>query len=417
MFILVDCNNFYASCEKVFNPKLLKCPVVVLSVNDGCVIARSKEAKALNIPMGAPFFKYKELFLKHSVVTLSSNFPLYGNMSSRVMDTLKTFGLPVEVYSIDEAFLLLEEPKRACLKDFAMSIRKKVLKWTGIPTSVGIAQTKTLAKLAASFAKKSPEGVFVIEDSTPFLKNVSVGDVWGIGAQTKKKLFGLGVFDADTLVKRSDAWVRKQFSVTTLRTVLELKGRPSITNQDICSTPSSISVSRSFTRELSALEDVREAVATFIARAAKKLRSNGLKASFVSVYIRTNRFKDPFFAECRGILLPLPTSYTPDLIQASYGCLTKIFFPGLLYKKVGIVLSHFVSEKKCQYDLFETDDFSEKKGRAMAAFDRANKKYASSPLFFGAEGIKKEWKNTPKNRSPKYTTDWNAILKVRCKPI
>lgn len=413
MFALVDCNNFFVSCEQVFNPKLLKRPVVVLSSNDGCVIARSKEAKALNIAMGAPYFQYKNLFLQRGVATLSSNPSLYKDMSSRVMQTLKTFNLPLEIYSIDEAFFSLLEHEKMFLKDWGLNVLETVFRWTGISTSIGIAPTKTLAKLASSLAKKSAEGIFVIRNPEPFLKKFPVEEIWGIGARSKKTLFRCGIHTAKQLIEKPDPWIQKNLSRSGLRTVLELRGQPCLECHEILAPRLSIRVSRSFKSELSTLEEVKEAMAAFIAEAAKKLRKQQLKASYLIVFIQTNRFKKPFFSESAATFLPLPTAYTPDLINKAHRCLKNLFRPNLLYKKVGIVLSDLADEKKCQYDLFETDIFREKKERAIAAFDNVNKKYKCPLLFFAAEGMEKQWKGSPKNRSPQYTTAWNELLKIK----
>lgn len=417
-YLLFDCNNFFASCEQLFNPHLKNQPIVVLSSNDGCIVARSKEAKALGIPMGAPYFEYKSFFLLHNVQVFSSNFELYGDISKRVIETVKTFDLPLEIYSIDEAFLFLSHSDPNSLQGLGHQIKQKVYQWTGIHISVGIGPTKTLAKVANRIAKKEEryKGVFAFasaKEADPYLKTLPVEEVWGIGQRLARRLYQLGIRHAFHFKETSDSLIKKQVTVTGLRTALELRGTPSFYLNETPPQRKSILSSRSFGAEVTTLYELKQAVATFIAKAAHKLRKEKLKAHFISVFIATNRFKEtPYFSDSASFTLPLPSSHTPDLIAHAHKALEKIFLENRSYKRAGILLGELCPESEMQFDFFSEDLLSEKKTSLMKTMDQINNKFSLSPLSFAAEGIKKNWKGLSTKCSPRYTTSWNEIPKI-----
>ncbi|NGX51652.1 MAG: DNA polymerase IV 1 [Chlamydiae bacterium] len=394
MYALIDCNNFFASCEKVFNPAYKSRPLVVLSNNDGCVIARSKEAKALAIPMGAPAFEYQSLFLQHNVIVLSSNFALYGDISHRVIETLKTFDFPVEIYSIDEAFLILPDENSM---EIGRAMRERVKQWTGISVSVGIAPTKTLAKVANHAAKK---GAGVVRFTPSLLENLPVGKIWGVGRRISKKLMSHGIRYAHELIECSDIWIKKKLSIVGLRTAWELRGTPCLEMLEVAPARKSVLTSRSFKRAISSIEELREAVATFIAIAAKKLRREKLKAYSLLVFAGR---------ESGTVHLPLASSYTPDLINLAHRALEGIYQKGESIKRAGVMLSELVSEDETQLDLFAQETA---KNHLMKTVDQINSRYGESIITFAGEGISKKWKRAPSRRSPRYTTSWEDLPKI-----
>lgn len=402
MYGLVDCNNFYASCEQVFNPAYRNRPLVVLSNNDGCVIARSKEAKQLGIPMGAPAFEYKSLFLLHDVIILSSNFPLYGDLSERVIETMKTFGLPIEVYSIDEAFIAF--PKSGAL-ELAREMRRKVLQWTGITVSIGLAPTKTQAKIANHEAKKG-DGVTLYRPE--LLNGLPIDEIWGIGRRWKKKLYSHRVRYAHELINLSDTWIKKQLTVVGLRTVMELRGTPCIEHEEIAPRRKSILSSRSFGRPVSSLKELKEALATFAGIAGSKLRKNGLKAHYLLIFLYQKSG-----STSTALSLPLATNYTPDLTRAAHLLLKEIYQEGSFYRKGGILLSELVDEKETQLDLLTHDSQEAKKEAVIRSFDQIHLRFGAHALSFAGEGIEKKWKSVSSRRSPSYTTSWDQLPKVK----
>lgn len=398
MYALIDCNNFYASCEQIFNPTYQNRPLVVLSNNDGCVIARSKEAKQLGIPMGAPSFEYKSLFLQHDVIVLSSNFPLYGDLSQRVIETIKTFDLPIEIYSIDEAFVLFPEKGGV---ELAQEMRRKILQWTGITVSIGLAPTKTLAKVANHAAKK---GKGVTHYSPQLLNNLPVGEIWGIGERWRKKLLGYHIRYAHELITMSDTWVKKHFTVVGLRTVMELRGVPCIEHMEIAPHRKSILSSRSFGRPTSSLKELKEALGTFAGIAASKLRKEGLKTHFLLIFLQEKKG-----STSTTLSLPLATNYTPDLIRAAHLLLKELYQEGVFYRKGGVLLSELVDENETQLDLLTHDSQKKKKESVIRSFDQINRRFGKSALSFAGEGINKKWKSLQSNRSPSYTTSWDQL--------
>jgi DNA polymerase V len=401
-YALIDCNNFFVSCERVFNPKLRGRPVVVLSNNDGCVIARSKEAKALGIPMGAPAFMHREVFSRHNVVTLSSNFTLYGDMSDRVMSVLEDFGVPIEVYSIDEAFLELPSDIGEA---FGHEVRARILQWTGIPISLGAGTTKTLAKVGSDIAKKRDDGVFFLHDPRKTLAALPVQEVWGIGSQTTAALNRLGIYHAGELLLQDDAWIQKHFSVALLRTVLELRGIPSLELEEAALPKKGIVCSRSFGHLVTSFEELKEAVAVFIANAAQKLRAQYLLVSHLGVFVvGKDRFARSAFCS-----LQAPTSYTPQLIQEAHRLLSELHCEGSAYRKAGVIFNNLTSQEEQQLDLFHTA----KAPDLMQLVDCINRKKKKRALFFAAEGTSSSWKPLSSSCSQNFTTRWHELLTIR----
>lgn len=409
MLALIDCNNFYVSCERVFNPKLRGKPVVALSNNDGCVIARSNEAKALGIPMGAPAFKFKSLFQKQEVTVLSSNYELYGDMSERVVAALRTWEFPLEIYSIDEVFIKLPHISPLALYRICKKIRAQVYKWTGIPVSIGIAPTKTLAKIANKQAKKTT-GVTAITEK--LLDTFPTGDIWGIGSASKRKLNSYGIDTARKLLNADPIWIKKCLSVEGMRTVLELRGAPCYQCNEHPQKRKSIVSSRSFPHEIASYSELRSAVCTFAAKAAKRLRGDKLTAQFISVFITTNPFsKEPIYSNSYAMRLPLSTSYTPDILSAAATALEKIYKENLLYKKAGVTLYDLHSERAFQPDLYTQIDRSKQK-KQIAAFDAVQNRYGKSFLHFASEGAKALPLDGRSLRTPRYTTCWEELLSI-----
>lgn len=413
-FALVDCNNFYVSCERVFNPKLIGIPVVVLSNNDGCVIARSKEAKVAGIPMGAPYFEQSALLKKMGGVACSSNYTLYGDLSQRVMNTLQQFTPDLQVYSIDEAFLTVDYKTAV---DQCKAARKTVLRDVGIPVSAGIGSTKTLAKIANHLAKNNPhfDGVFLLNDPEPYLRELAVGEIWGIGRQLSLMLQQHGIKTAWQLRNADDAWVRKEMSVVGLRTVWELRGISCLPWEEIPPTKKSITSSKSFGKPVTAWEELAEAIATYTVRAAEKLRGQGLLASALTVYIESHRdYVLGSYSNSASLTLCEPTDYSPELVEQAKTLLKEIFHKGWRYKKVGILLNGLTNARCYQQDLFATDrKESAKQKRLMELLDKTNKDYGKKVLRFAAEGIKQPWKMKQLQRSPRYTTRWEELLTIK----
>ena len=416
MFALVDCNNFYASCERVFNPALIGRPVVVLSNNDGCVIARSNEAKALGIPMGAPAYQYQYTFEQHNIAVFSANFTLYGDMSHRVMSILSGYSPEQEVYSIDECFLNLagfEEDLHA----YGVKMRKQVLQWTGIPVSVGVAPTKALAKLANRIAKKYPdrtEGSYVIdseEKRMKALKWIAVEDVWGIGRRNAKKLRAIGVNTGLDFAMLDRGWVLRNMTIVGLRLLDELNGISRI-DMEPAENKQSIATTRTFEHEYRTFDEVNERIATFTVISAEKLRKQCSMCQAIVVFIETSRFREPFERYNNSIVvkLPFPTSSSLELVKFASEGLRKIFKQGFLYKRAGVVLMDFVQEANLQRSLFFNSD--PKHEPLMKAIDTLNTKYGSRKIHLAAQDTK-VWKMKQEKLSKSFTTDINDILDVK----
>ena len=420
LYALVDCNNFYASCERVFAPHLAGRPIVVLSNNDGCVIARSAEAKAAGIPMGKPAFMCRELFTRHGVAVFSSNYALYGDMSARVMATLARFTPSMEVYSIDEAFLDLAGlpggPEAT-----ARDLRETVARWTGIPVSVGIGPTKTLAKLANRAAKKRPESGGVLNlaacsDLDAVLAATPVEDVWGIGRRHAVMLEGFGIRTALAFRELPRAFVQKRMTVQGLHTLLELCGQPCIDLEHAPPPARTLMSSRSFGRAVTTLDELAEAVAEYAARAAARLRARGLVASGVQTYVQTYAGKDgrPPYANAAFAAPRAATAHTGELITAARQALETIFRPGHRYKKAGVILLGLEPVGRRQLSLLDASPEADARGgRLMAALDAVNAKWGKGALVPAACGIDKPWAMRQARRSPRYTTVWDELPVAR----
>ena len=416
MYSLIDCNNFYASCERLFNPRLEGKPIVVLSNNDGCIVARSNEAKAVGIKMGIPYFQAKEMIELNRVNVFSSNYTLYGDISARVMSTIASFSPDIEVYSIDEAFLDLETIRIPDFKEFGLEIRRKVLRDVGMPVSVGIASTKTLAKLANHTAKKSKSGCCIIKDTKEaeaILESSELSDIWGIGSRSAIRLQKEGIDNLIDLCKTRDSVVRKILGVTGLRTVLELRGIPSVP-MGLCRVErKSACCSRSFRKPVSTLKDLSEAVAHYTASVIEKLRSESLCGTSMTVFLTIKNSVDPAHPRyvSAAYHLPIPSDDTSTYLNIASKLLPRLFNKENYYKSAGVIITELVSSGCYQQDLFEKNDIKSRK--VNDAMDAINCKFGKGTLFHAAEGTKKTWQMKSEKRSPKYTTSWHELLKVK----
>ncbi len=415
MLALVDCNNFYASCERVFRPDLEGKAILALSSNDGCVIARSNEAKALGIPMGIPIFKIRSLIKKNQVQLFSSNFTLYGDMSARVMATLAPFAPKMEIYSIDEAFLNLSVSNSEVFP-FAEKIKKTVKRWTGIPISIGIAPSKTLCKVANYFAKKyaSFQGICILdrpEKWLPLLEHMPVGELWGIGRNYGKLLKAKGVETVQDFMGLPSGWVHAQMKVMGLRMQEELKGVSCLPLDMLPSARKGICVSRSFGKALKTRDEIAEALSHFASRAAEKLREDNRLTRDLTVFLQTNRFQDNAVSSSWHCKLPQLSAYTPDLIRASLNALDKIFQKNLDYKKAGIVLHDLMDADQRQWNFLE-EDYSDKDA-LMKTVDSIHERWGTASLRYASEGFAPDWQPRSDLRSPHYTTKWNEILEIK----
>ena len=414
---LVDCNNFYASCERVFQPQLRDQPVVVLSNNDGCVIARSNEAKALGIEMGAPWHLNREKFSKSGVWVKSSNYTLYGDMSARVMKTLLVFSPVLEIYSIDEAFLGLEgfdERLAAHMQD----LRATVLQWTGIPVSVGVAPTKTLAKVANRLAKRdlASHGVKVLMDTSSqeaALAKLELTDLWGVARRLSERLKEQSIKTPLALRDADPKTIRQNFGVVGERIVSELRGIPCIDIEDVVPNRKSLIASRSFGRPVEALNEMQDAVAAYASRAAEKMRRQGLSTANIIVFIETNPFKkqDRQYRASQSVQLPIATSDTGRLVAAAKNGLRRIWAEGYKYKKAGVMLLDLVPASGIQGSLFDLPDSPASLAR-MRAFDAINRRYGRDTLVIGRTSLNSGWKLRRDHISNRYTTSWSELLKV-----
>lgn len=416
MYGLVDCNNFYASCERAFNPSLNGKPVVVLSNNDGCVIARSNEAKALGIKMGVPAYQIKELVSTHGVAVFSSNYILYGDMSSRVMSLLADMAPEIEVYSIDEAFLNLAGIKD--LQSLGANIVRKVSRGTGIPVSLGIAQTKTLAKMANKFAKKYPayNRLCIIdteEKRIKALKLFEIGDVWGIGRRQAAKLEKQGVKTAFDFTQLPGSWVRKNMTVVGERTWKELRGISCIDMETAPPAKKQICTSRSFGKMVEDIDTISEAIATHASTCAQKLREQKSFAQSLMVFIHTNNFREdlPQYWKNTIVQLPVPTSDTLEIVHYALEGLRRIFLPGYQYKKAGVIITEITDN--AQLGLFDSVD-REKRERLMQVVDKINGKFHHH-VKLAVQGSGRDWKLKQEQLSQCYTTNINEIIIVKCK--
>lgn len=418
VFALVDCNNFYVSCERVFDPKLEGRPVIVLSNNDGCAIARSNEAKALGIKMGEPVFRIRDLIKAHDIQVYSSNYALYGDMSRRVMQTLSQFTPDIEIYSIDEAFLDLSGFKHYDLTDYGRRIRSTIKRWTGIPVSIGIAETKTLAKVANRIAKKSEkaDGVLDLTDS-PFrdkaLEITDVADVWGIGRRYARFLMMNGINTARRLRDADEALIKNKMGVVGTRILRELRGIPCYSLENCPPRKKEITVSRSFKLPVESLDELKEAIAAYASRGAEKLRKEHSAAGVLMIFLMTNRFEKRCYIKFEAVRLPVATSDSSELIRYAHEGLGKIYRKGLKYKKAGVMFQELVSEDRIQTGLFDHRDRKRSK-LLMKTLDAVNASIGGGSLKYAAEGLRinPRWRTVFRKRSPSYTTNWNQLLKV-----
>ncbi len=423
MFALVDCNNFYASCERTFRPELRLRPVVVLSNNDGCIIARSEEAKALDIQMGTPEFKCRDLLKKHDVAVFSSNYALYGDMSSRVMRLLGKLAPEIEVYSIDEAFLDMSSFTRFDLADYGKHIRKTVRLHTGIPVCVGIAPTKTLAKIANRLAKKNPhyQGVCVLataEEIQAALLRTKVEDIWGIGRQWSKLLQAKRIETAADMAAAPATWIRKHLHIVGARIQVELQGKSCLPMELVRPVKQSICTSRSFGRNVSTLAELQQAVATFAGKCAVKLRKEDSLASLLTVFIATSPFDESGdrYWGTRTAALPHPTQDSIAILKAAETILAGIFRDGKVYKKAGVMVSGIVPRASCctTLSLFaeEAPAVNARDAKLMQAMDAINQRYGRGTVRLAAENAE-SWKPHQERLSPRYSTRWSDIIEVR----
>ena len=427
VFALVDCNNFYASCEKLFAPRLRNRPVVVLSNNDGCVVARSAEVKALGIPMGVPWFKLKDDARRYGIVAMSSNYALYADMSNRVVEVLASFSSNIEVYSIDESFLELSgyENLSGGLTGYGAEIRQRIADWLGLAVCVGIAPTKTLAKLANHCAKKNLAGADGVcnfttlsaDELSRLFDQIDVGEVWGIGRKIKARLVEMGMTSVRQLRDADAETIRAQFSVVVERTVRELRGVSCLDMQEVVPDKQQIISSRSFGQLIFDRAELEEAVASYIAGAAEKLRAQNSLAGAVQVYIRTNIFKPEVPQYQRAVTVPLPDASSDTRVLTGWALrvLRRIYRPGYGYHKAGVMLSNIVPRGSQQYGLFNAGGAS---GGApsdvlMAVVDGINQRYGRGAICLAAEGLNKNWRMRRGNLSPGYTTDWAGLPVVR----
>ena len=419
MFALVDCNNFYASCERVFQPQWKGKPVVILSNNDGCVIARSNEAKALGIPMGAPAFKYQAQFKRQKIKVFSSNYPLYGDMSSRVMSILERYTPNIELYSIDEAFLQFKGFDLFDLQKEGMKMQKQIKKWTGIPVSVGIAPSKALAKIANKIAKKfavKTGGVYSInteEKRIKALKWTSISDVWGIGRQHLQQLEAIGVANAWQFSLLSDDWVRKQMSVLGLRLKKDLQGLPSIQLEEVKAPKKGIATTRSFEGNLTSFSDLEERVSTFASNCAEKMRKQQSSCQALLVFIRSDPHKKDVISYRNSCVLTLPYATNSSIILSRYAILglRKIFKENIAYKKAGVMIMGLLPTEKRQLNLFENNNT--KHVALMKSLDKIHKRFGPYQIKLANQDLNRTWKMKQQYLSNRFTTELKDVITVK----
>jgi DNA polymerase V len=421
-FALIDGNNFYVSCERVFNPSLENKPVVVLSNNDGCAVARSAEVKALGVKMGTPWFQMQDLAREHGIIALSSNYTLYADMSNRMMSVLRQYSPHQEVYSIDECFLGLDGMHQD-LAAYGQQMRQQVRRWTGIPVCVGIGPTKTLTKLANHIAKKGAKwngvcdlGALPEAELNALLASIEVGEVWGVGRRLREQLAEMHIHTVLALKQADPALIRRRFSVVLERTVLELRGISCMALEEVAPDKQQIVCSRSFGMAVLTLAELREAVSSYMTRATQKLRRQSSIAGAIHVFITTGPFreKDPQYSQ--GITIPLPhaSDDTSQLIRVALWALKRIYRPGFRYAKAGVMLMDLGPAGRRQPTLF-TDDAAERRSATlMLTLDSINRKMGKDALFLASSGIGKAWRMQQGNKSPCYTTSWKQLAQVRC---
>lgn len=420
MYALVDCNNFYASCERVFQPQFAGKPVVILSNNDGCIISRSEEAKALGIPMGAPEFQVREQLQKNNINVFSSNYTLYGDLSGRVMNILRQFTPNVEDYSIDEAFLNFEGVSIEDYHDYGLQIRKRILKWLGLPVCVGIAPTKALSKVANRIAKKFPEktgGVHVIdtdEKRIKALKWTKIGDVWGIGYRLTKKMKAMNINTAyDFIQPQYENFIKREMGVIGLRLRSELEGKPVLELEEALETKKSIAITRSFKTKLSHLDDLKERVSTFATVCAEKLRKQNSCCYSVNVFLAKDPHKTTgrtYFS--RTETLPFATNSNLTISTLAIEMLGKIYEPNQAYMKAGVIVTQLIPQNQKQLHLFEEEN--PKHQKLMEVIDQFHKKTGERKIRLGNQDLQHTWIMKQNHLSPNFTTNLNDIITVKC---
>jgi len=413
---LIDCNSFYVSCERLFNPKIRKKPVVVLSNNDGCIVSRSNEAKALGIKMGEPYFKAKDIIVKNNVHVFSSNYSLYGDLSRRVMRTLKRFNSDIEVYSVDEAFIDLSNFPDNEVEKVAQEIRTTVLQWTGIPTSIGIAKTKTLSKVANHIAKKKQSGItnFIgVDNIDPLLEKVDINDVWGVGRQLTKFYHKNGIYNAKQLKNKSNTWIKKSSNVLGSRTAMELRGISCIDLEKTKSKRKSCVVSRSFGQRIEKYQELKEAVAGYCLNASEKIRSESLNAKSITVFIRTSPFQSRFgyYSNSKTIDFPIGTNDSIEIVKTALIALESIFKNGYRYQKAGVLLSGLL-EATNNKNLFSSEK-DEKINSLMKSIDNTNYRYGRSTLSLASAGVQKRWNSKRQHYSKIDTADFHCLPTIK----
>ncbi len=423
MYALVDCNNFYASCERVFQPQFNGKPVVILSNNDGCVISRSNEAKLLGVPMGAPEFKIRELIKEKNIKVFSSNYPLYGDLSNRVMKTLEDFTPNLEIYSIDEAFLSFDGMFIADYHDYGIQMKKRVQKWVGIPVCVGFAPSKALSKVANKIAKKfqdRTQGIYVIdteEKRIKALKWTKIEDVWGIGRRLTKKMIAHNILTAYDFTKpQHEAWIKKEMGVIGMRLKYELEGKSVLDLEPISEQKKSIATTRSFPKQISEFDDLRERVATFAAVCAEKLRKQKscCQTIIVMLVIDRHKYETQKYYFNKVVTLPYASNSTLTISNVALSMLKELHKgnEGIKFKKAGVVVTELIDEDKKQLQLFEEEN--PKHLALMKAMDYLNAKIGDKKVKLGTQNLNLTWNMKQNHLSPRFTTRFNEILEIKC---
>jgi len=414
MFALIDCNNFYVSCERLFNPSIWERPVVVLSNNDGCIVARSNEVKKLGVPMGAPLYQYQHLLKKHQTVIFSSNYQLYADLSARVMKVIQLYAPRLEIYSIDEAFVQLDGSTN-CLA-FAQQLQATIKQWVGIPVSIGIAPTKTLAKAANYIAKKNTQsGIYQCKQQqiNRLLTQMPLEEIWGIGRNMLDRFKQMDIHTSLALKAYCPHQMQKQCGVIYQKMILELNGISCLFLEE-SQVKKNIISSRSFSYDVLRLETLEQAIANFASIAVAKARKQKSMVTGLTVFLKTNRFnkKYPQYSNSEEMVLELPTNDTGQLISAAKKLLRKIYQPGYRYKKAGIVLKGLIREVGIQQELF-IGSVPPARTALMSLIDKINQEHGKGTLFFAAEGIDSTWMPNCNNRSPRYTTQWTELKTIK----
>jgi len=418
MIALADCNNFYASCERVFNPELKDKPIVVLSNNDGCIIARSNEAKILGIKMGEPVFKVRDIIDNNNVYVFSTNFALYGDMSSRVMSLLSDMSPEIEIYSIDEAFINFTGVKDSV--QLASKMKSIIAKSTGIPISIGIAKTKTLVKVANYIAKKqTANGVYALTEQPQIenaLKELPVSKLWGVGSRHLQMLNSYGINTAYDFIQLNEEWVLEKMTIMGLRMQRELKGDPCFGIDAYPSRKKNIRTSRSFGVKVKSLQTIQESIIAHAARCAEKLRIENSCARYVSVILRTNPFSksQDYYCGYKSINLDIPTNDSMEIISAAKILLGSIYKKGLIYTKSGVIVGDNVPADQVQLNIFYSEQGKEKRKNLYKSVDFINQTMGRDKIQLLGQGIEKKWKLKRENLSPCYTTRWTDLLRVHC---